>query len=299
MTKALLSVMVRPLIEPHLPPEITPHWFSSADEARAEISDAEIAWVDMNDPGTMRDIIATGTKLKWLSTIYAGLDHFPVQQLAAQGTTVTNGVGINTVSVAEYAVLGMLSLAKQYPAVVRAADRREWLQASPGTVELCESKALIIGYGAIGRAIGDRLNGFGVAVTGVARTARPDEGVIGANDWQDRINEFDWIVLALPATDETEAVFGAWEIAAMRESACLVNMARGVVRRSGGAGERAAGGAHRRRVSGRGDTRAAACEPCTVDATQCASFRCICRAARNRRCSSARRRSSCAMRKPG
>ena len=141
--------------------------------------------------------------------------------------TVTNGVGINTIAVAEYAVLGMLSLAKQYPAVVHAADRREWLQASPGTVELCESKALIIGYGAIGQAIGARLNGFGVAVTGVARTARPDEGVIGANDWQDRINEFDWIVLALPATDETEAVFGAREIAAMRESACLVNMARG------------------------------------------------------------------------
>ena len=87
----------------------------------------------MNDPAMMREIIAAGTGLEWLSTIYAGLDHFPVEQLARQGTLVTNGVGINTIAVAEYAVLGMLSLAKAYPAVVHAADLREWLQASPGT----------------------------------------------------------------------------------------------------------------------------------------------------------------------
>lgn len=227
MTKAVLSAMVRPLVEPHLPPGIEPHWFMSADEAKVEMADAVIAWADMNDPKAMREIVSAGTRLKWLSTIYAGLDHFPVAQLARQGTVVTNGVGINTIAVAEYTVLGMLALAKDYPAVVHAADRQEWLQSSPGTIELYETKALIIGYGAIGRAIGERLKGFGVDVTGVARTARPDQGILGANDWQGRIGEYDWIVLALPATDETEQVFGRAQLAAMHGSAYLVNIARG------------------------------------------------------------------------
>ncbi|MEM1132617.1 MAG: D-2-hydroxyacid dehydrogenase [Pseudomonadota bacterium] len=227
MAKAVISAMIRPLLEGHLPEGIQPVWFMSADEAKAEIADADIGWVDMNDPLAMKDIVLAGENLKWLSTIYAGLDHFPVTELAERGTIVTNGVGINTIAVAEYAVMGMLSLAKGYPDVVRAADKREWLGASPGVVELHETKALIVGYGAIGRAIGERLTGFGVEVTGVARTARPDQGILGADDWQGRIGEFDWIVLATPSTAETASLLGKEDIAAMKPEAFLVNIARG------------------------------------------------------------------------
>ena len=189
MTKAVISALVRPLIEGVIPEGMQVVWIGSAEEALREVVDADIAWVDMHDKQAMRDIIAAGEKLQWVSTLYAGLDHFPVEQLMKRGTRVTNGVGVNTIAVAEYAVLGMLSMAKGYADVVRAADRREWLWASPGTVELDETRALIIGYGAIGSAIGDRLKGFGVEITGVARTARPDQGIIGAQDWKARISE--------------------------------------------------------------------------------------------------------------
>jgi len=225
--RACLSIMTKPLLEGRLPAGIEVDWFTSADDAKAKIAQADIAWADMTDKQVMHDILLAGERLKWVSTIYAGLDHFPVDALVARGTRVTNGVGINTIAVAEYAVMGMLSLAKRYDAVVRATDRREWLEASPGTVELYETSALIIGYGAIGAAIGARLRAFGVAVTGVARTARPDEGILGADTWRDRIGNFDWIVLAAPATSETEAMFGANEIAAMKPEAYLVNIARG------------------------------------------------------------------------
>ncbi|MEO1045819.1 MAG: D-2-hydroxyacid dehydrogenase [Pseudomonadota bacterium] len=227
MAKAVISALIRPLLEGKLPAGIEPLWFMTPEEAKAEIADADIGWVDMNDPRAMKDVLLAGERLKWVSTIYAGLDHFPVEALAARGTMVTNGVGINTIAVAEYAVMGMLSLAKGYPDVVRAADRREWLTASPGTVELHDSKALIVGYGAIGRAIGERLRGFGVEVTGVARTARPEQGIWGAGDWQNRIGEFDWIILATPSTSETTALLGSDAIAAMKPEAFLVNIARG------------------------------------------------------------------------
>lgn len=227
MTKAVISALVRPLIEPAIPEGVTVAWIASTEEALREVVDADIAWVDLHDKQAMRNIIAAGKKLQWVSTLYAGLDHFPVEQLQAGGTRVTNGVGINTIAVAEYAVLGILSMAKGYADVVRAADRREWLWASPGTTELYETRALIIGYGAIGAAIGQRLKGFGIDVTGVARTARPDEGILGADQWRARIGDFDWVVIATPATRETDALIGGEELAAMKPEAVLVNIARG------------------------------------------------------------------------
>ncbi|MCG6119915.1 MAG: D-2-hydroxyacid dehydrogenase [Blastomonas sp.] len=227
MTKAVISALVRPLVEASIPDGVTVAWIGSADEAVREVADADIAWVDMHDKQAMRDVMLAGTQLKWVSTLYAGLDHFPVEELTARSTRVTNGVGINTVAVAEYAVLGMLSMAKGYADVVRAADKRDWLWASPGTIELFETRALIIGYGAIGSAIGERLKGFGVEVSGVARTARPGEGVMGADDWRAKIGEYDWVIIATPATSETDALIGAAELAAMKPEAILVNIARG------------------------------------------------------------------------
>ena len=209
MTKAVISALVRPLIEGAIPEGMQVVWIGSAEEALREVVDADIAWVDMHDKQAMRDIIAAGEKLQWVSTLYAGLDHFPVEQLMKRGTRVTNGVGVNTIAVAEYAVLGMLSMAKGYADVVRAADRREWLWASPGTVELDETRALIIGYGAIGSAIGERLKGFGVDVTGVARTARPEDGILGAEEWRGKIGDYDWVVIATPSTRETDALIAA------------------------------------------------------------------------------------------
>ncbi len=227
MTKAVISGLVRPLIEGSIPQGIDVVWIGSADEALREVVDADIAWVDMHDKQAMRDIIAAGERLQWVSTLYAGLDHFPVEELIARGTRVTNGVGVNTIAVAEYAVLGMLSMAKGYADVVRAADKRDWLWASPGTVELFETRALIIGYGAIGSAIGERLKGFGVDVTGVARTARLEDGILGADEWRAKIGDYDWVVIATPSTRETDALIGADELAAMKPEAILVNIARG------------------------------------------------------------------------
>lgn len=227
MTKAVISALVRPLLESSIPDGVDVAWIMSAEEALREVADADIAWVDMHDKKAMRDVIQAGTHLKWVSTLYAGLDHFPVDDLIARGTCVTNGVGINTMAVAEYAVLGILSMAKGYADVVRAADRREWLWASPGTTEVFETRALIIGYGAIGSAIGQRLKGFGIEVTGVARTARPAEGILGSDQWQAQLGAFDWVVIATPATRETEALIGAAELAAMKPEAVLVNIARG------------------------------------------------------------------------
>jgi phosphoglycerate dehydrogenase-like enzyme len=229
MTKtiAVINAMARPLIEPHLPDWVEPRWFTTTQELYALAPEAEIGWFDLFKAEDMAEAIAAAVNLKWLSSIYAGVDKFPLELLKERGTIVTNGAGINAITIAEYVVMGMLTMAKGYRDVVRAQDRHEWLMDSPGKVELFGSKALILGYGAIGRLVEERLKPFGVEVTAVRRSPSPT--ALTPDAWRARIGEFDWIVLAVPATAETEAMIGAAELAAMKSTAVLVNIARGSV----------------------------------------------------------------------
>jgi phosphoglycerate dehydrogenase-like enzyme len=223
----VLSGLLRPLLEPQLPAGLDVQWFMSTEQALELAPRAEIGWFDLNDKGEMFKIISAATSLKWLNSIYAGVDGMPLSQLARQGTIVTNGAGINAITIAEYVVMGMLSVAKGYRDVVRAQDRQEWLADSPGKVELYGSKALLLGYGAIGTLIEERLKSFAVDVTVVRRT--PGPGTLGPDEWRARLADFDWVILAVPATPETEKMIGAHELAAMKPTATLINIARGTV----------------------------------------------------------------------
>ncbi|QYU68140.1 hypothetical protein J4558_25445 [Leptolyngbya sp. 15MV] len=227
MTIAAISGLIRPMLEPHLPEGIEVRWFMTHEEALAAVADAEIGWFDMNDQAAMAETLRAATRLKWLNSIYAGLDFLPMDVLIERGITVTNGAGINAITIAEYVVMGMLTTAKGYREVVRAQDRHEWLTDSPGKRELAGSKALLLGYGAIGQLIKPRLEAFEVAVTVVRRT--PGEGVLAPDQWRAKLGEFDWVILAVPATPETDGMIGASELAAMKADAVLVNIARGAV----------------------------------------------------------------------
>jgi len=226
-TKLVMAGLVRPLIEPRLPEWVEPHWFMSKDEALELAPMAEIGWFDMYDKADMAAVIGAAKQMKWLNSIYAGVDGMPLAQLKKQGCMVTNGAGINAITIAEYVVMGMLTVAKGYRDVVRAQERHEWLQDSPGKVELYGSKALLLGYGAIGKLIEERLKPFGVDVTIVRRTPGPTS--LAPDAWRARLGEFDWVILAVPATAETDDMIGADELAAMKQSAVLINIARGSV----------------------------------------------------------------------
>lgn len=227
MTIAVMSGLIRPLLEPQLPADLDVRWFMSTDQALELAPLADIGWFDLNDKAEMFKIISAATNLKWLNSIYAGVDGMPLAQLKAQGTVVTNGAGINAITIAEYVVMGMLAVAKGYREVVRAQDQHEWLLDSPGKVELFGSKALLLGYGAIGKLIEERLKPFGVDVTVVRRTPGPTS--LAPDAWRARLDQFDWVILAVPATPETENMIGAAELATMKQSATLINIARGSV----------------------------------------------------------------------
>ncbi|MCC6924767.1 D-2-hydroxyacid dehydrogenase [Novosphingobium sp.] len=227
MTVTVLNAVLRPLLERRLPEWVDVRWYETKEQAFALAPAAEIGWFDMHSKADMAEVFRLAERLKWLNSVYAGVEAFPLDVLAARGTVLTNGAGINAVPIAEYVVMLMLAEAKQYRQVVRAQDRHEWLRDSPGKRELFGSKALILGYGAIGQEVERRLVPFGVEVTRVRRS--PGPGTLGPDAWRAELGQFDWIVIAVPATAETEGMIGADELAAMKRNAVLVNVARGSV----------------------------------------------------------------------
>ena len=227
MTVAVLSAAARPLLEPRLPEWVEARWFHTTEELHALAAEAEIGWFDTYKKSEMAEAVRLASRLKWLNSIYAGVDGMPLALMRQRGVIFTNGAGINALTIAEYVVMGMLTVAKGYREVVHAQDRHEWLLDSPGKVELAGSKALLLGYGAIGKLIEPRLAAFAVEVVKVRR--RPAADALGADEWRGRLGEFDWVILAVPATSETDGMIGAAELAAMKPSATLINIARGAV----------------------------------------------------------------------
>ncbi len=226
---ATLPAVLRPLLEPRLPEWVEPRWFSSVDEAVAMGPGSEIGWFDMYDAEKIPPVIVNACDLKWLNTIYAGIDNMPVEDLLRRGVKLTNGAGINAITIAEYVVMGMLTIAKGYREVVRAQERRDWLLDAPGKGELYESKALVVGYGAIGQLVEERLKAFGVQVTCVRRSKDQTGRTLGPTQWRSQLGEFDWVIVAVPATKETEHMIGTTELSAMKGTAVLLNVARGSV----------------------------------------------------------------------
>lgn len=214
---AVLPIGMKPLIEGRLPGWLEPRWWSLPDELVALAPEAEIGWFDLHVKPPALQAIALARRLRWLNSSYAGVDWMPLDNLARRGVTLTCGTGLTTRQVAEFAVLGMLAVAKDYPTVVRAQDRGEWLAAAPGTRDLAGSRALVLGNGAIGQAIARALEGLAVEVLAVGSRGP---------EWRDRLGTFDWIVLAVPGTPATCGMIGAPELAAMKREAVLVNFAR-------------------------------------------------------------------------
>jgi len=226
-TVAVLNAMARPMLEPLLPDWIEPRWFAGAEELLAAAPDAEIGWYDAWQFNVVGEALQASTKLKWINTVGAGVEVFPLELLRTRGVTLTNGAGLNAITIAEYALMGMLTVAKGYREVVRAQDRHEWLHDAPGKAELYGSKVLILGAGGIGGRIAHLLDPFGVEVTTMRRTPTP--GSIGPDEWRSRLGEFDWVIVAVAATAETTGMIGAAEFAAMKPRAAIMNFARGFV----------------------------------------------------------------------
>lgn len=167
------------------------------------------------------------TRLRWLHTFSAGVDHPVFGSLLARGVRLTTSSGASASAVAQMAILFMLALARDLPARLDAQRERHW---APERGEDLEGKvAAVIGLGPIGLEIARLASALGMRVVGMRRRPVGDEP---CETWpMARLGELlalaDYVVLALPLTAETQQIVDARALARMRPDARLVNVGRG------------------------------------------------------------------------
>jgi phosphoglycerate dehydrogenase-like enzyme len=194
-------------------------------EALPHIADAEIlyAW---NFP---RDLLPRAVKLRWAQSMGAGVERLMVPELPRH-VTVTRVAGIFGPWMAEY-VLGWCLWVTQRTELFRAQQReRRWRQVDP--LRLHGATLCVVGLGDIGRTIARAAHGFGMRVVGVSRSGKmvaEVERVHKVRDIRKAIATADFVALTVPLTGATRGLIGAAELAAMRPTAWLINVARGPV----------------------------------------------------------------------
>ncbi|WP_401000057.1 2-hydroxyacid dehydrogenase [Agromyces sp. GXQ0307] len=145
------------------------------------------------------------------------------------GHVFANAASVHETSTAELAVGLAIAEQRGIPDFVRAADEGRWAPARHAS--LADRRVLLVGYGGVGRSIEDRLAGFEVELTRVARRARDDERgrIHGVDELPALLADAEIVIVVVPLSDETAGLVDAAFLAALPDGALVVNVARGAV----------------------------------------------------------------------
>ena len=168
--------------------------------------------------------------LKAVQLVTAGYEH--VVPALPKGVVLANGAGIHNTSTSEMALALTLAAQRGIPDFVRAAESGTWRHTA-GYPSLADRNVLILGYGAIGRAVARRVLAFEASVTAVASKARAGDDLVDTVHGTDELPELlpghDVVIIVVPLTDSTRGMVDAQFLAALPDNALVVNVARGKV----------------------------------------------------------------------
>ena len=172
-------------------------------------------------------------RLRWFQTVNAGVDRMDRLGLLRRGFMVTTAAGLASASIAEYVLGAMIMLAKAMNHYGRAqADHRWQFKQS---AELSGKTCGIVGLGAIGRETARRARAFNMRIVASRRTVAADatdpdcDLLLPYSELPRLLAESDYVVLAVPLTNETKHLLGAAQFELMKPTAYVINVARGEV----------------------------------------------------------------------
>ncbi len=220
------------------------------DQLRAEFPEVEFVSIDgMPNAGMVAGADAAvvwrvepewlerqDSRLRWVHTGGAGVEHLPLAELRERGIVVTNNSGVHVPNMPEQVLALMLAFARRLPTLLRAQAAHVWRDEATHreVFELAGQTVLLLGMGDIGLGLGERAAALGMRVTGLRRrTGKPAppfvERVFGLDDLHAALADADHVAISLPQTRETVGMIDAVAFAAMKPGAFLYNVGRGSI----------------------------------------------------------------------
>lgn len=175
-------------------------------------------------------VINSLDNLKFISVAFTGVDHVDLDACRAKGIKVSNAAGYSTQAVAEL-VVGMIISKLRNIVECNVATRKGLTKDGLVGSELAGKTVGIVGTGAIGLKTAELLKAFGCKLLGYSRSksqAAQDLGIEYVS-LEDLLKASDIVSLHTPLTEETRHLINSDNIKLMKETALLVNCARGPV----------------------------------------------------------------------
>lgn len=181
-----------------------------------------------------RKVFGMCPNLRWVHSLSVGLERTLFPDLSESSVPLTNGAGVFSPSLGEFALGAILYFAKDFRRMIRNQIAGVWeafdvMSVSGHTVG-------IIGYGDIGRAVAARVRPLGMIVLAVKRHASPLKGgdplveqIYSPDRRLEMLPHCDYVVVAAPLTSETRGMIGEPEFAVMKPTAVVINVGRGPV----------------------------------------------------------------------
>jgi len=211
-----------------------------ADEARwrAMLDRAEVLFgVPGDSVDALAEVVTGAPRIRWIHATSAGAGEWVRRANLApedlERVAITTSSGVHAVPLAEFAILGLLAIAKELPRLVTDQRAKVWPEVRQPLRELHGQTLFLLGLGAIGREVARLGKALGMRTVGFRRTQGPPpewvDEVHGPERLPDLAGEADAVVVSLPLTEQTAGLVDRATIERLPPDCIFVNVGRGGV----------------------------------------------------------------------
>ena len=216
------------MIQIAIEPKAFPEYLAAAEAAGAQVVPMSsnvrgLIWLDYSQPDALAKILDANPQLEWVQLPFAGVDAFA--EIIRRPIRFTSAKGSYREPVAEHALALSLALMRIIPERVRA---QTWGRRFADS--LYDSNVLIFGGGGITEELIQLLAPFRAEITVVRNKPVPLAGAaqtVSFENLDSHLRQADLVILAAALTQQTTHLFDAGKFALMKQTAYLVNVARG------------------------------------------------------------------------
>ena len=208
-------------------PEVVFHQAANEAEALPLCAGAEV--IVALGPAITPRMASAAPRLRWIAALTTGTDTVEALPTSPE-VLITSGRGIHGPQMAELAFLAMMSLSRDFPAMLANQQAAKW-QRWPQRLLLGKT-VVLVGVGTISEEIAARCKAFGMRVIGIssARASAPGfDEIMPRARLREAAACAHFLIVLVPLAPETTGMIDAGVLAAMRPDGIFINLARGPV----------------------------------------------------------------------